>query len=67
MDKRSDIWAFGCVLYEMLTGSRAFEGEDVGDTLAVVLSSEPAWTALPRQFHRRVRPTDSGSASKGSA
>ena len=33
-DKRSDIWAFGCVLYEMLTGQRAFEGEDVSDTLA---------------------------------
>ena len=35
-DKRSDIWAFGCVLYEMLTGRRAFEGEDVSDTLAIL-------------------------------
>ena len=34
VDKRSDIWAFGCVLYEMLTGRRAFDGEDVSDTLA---------------------------------
>jgi serine/threonine protein kinase len=40
-DKRCDIWAFGCVLYEMLTGKRAFEGEDVSDTLAAVLRGEP--------------------------
>jgi eukaryotic-like serine/threonine-protein kinase len=46
-DKRSDVWAFGCVLYEMLTGSRAFEGEDVSDTIAAVLRGEPDWTALP--------------------
>ena len=46
-DKRSDIWAFGCVLYEMLTGQRAFDGEDVTDTLgAVVLAKEPDWSAL---------------------
>src|SRR5262249_4270651 len=46
-DKRSDIWAFGCVMYEMLTGKRAFEGEDVGDTLAGILRGEPHWNALP--------------------
>jgi serine/threonine-protein kinase len=46
-DKRSDIWAFGCVLYEMLTGTRAFKGEDVSDTLAAVLRGEPDWSALP--------------------
>jgi eukaryotic-like serine/threonine-protein kinase len=46
-EKRSDVWAFGCVLYEMLTGKRAFEGEDVSDTLASVLRSEPDWNALP--------------------
>ena len=46
-DKRSDIWAFGCVLYEMLTGRRAFDGEDVSDTLANVLKSQPDWSALP--------------------
>jgi len=46
-DKRSDIWAFGCVLYEMLTGMRAFDGEDVSDTLAAVLRAEPDWRALP--------------------
>ena len=47
-DKRSDVWAFGCVLYEMLTGKRAFEGEDVSDTLAAVLRGDPDWQALPR-------------------
>ncbi len=45
-DKRSDIWAFGCVLYEILTGKRAFEGEDVSDTLAAVLRGEPEWKSL---------------------
>jgi len=47
VDRRADIWAFGCVLYEMLNGKRAFGGEDVSDTLANVLKSEPDWTALP--------------------
>ena len=46
-DKRSDVWAFGCVLFEMVTGRRAFEGEDISDTLAAVLRGEPEWTALP--------------------
>jgi serine/threonine-protein kinase len=46
-DKRSDVWAFGCVLFEMVTGKRAFQGEDVSDTLAAVLRGEPEWTALP--------------------
>jgi serine/threonine-protein kinase len=47
VDKRADIWAFGCVLYEMLTGRRAFEGDDVSDTLAAVLRAEPDWSAIP--------------------
>jgi Tol biopolymer transport system component len=47
-DKRSDIWAFGSVLYEMLSGKRAFEGEDSSDTMAAVLRGEPDWSALPR-------------------
>jgi eukaryotic-like serine/threonine-protein kinase len=47
VDKRADIWAFGAVLYEMLTGTRAFEGEDLTDTLALVLRGEPDWTRLP--------------------
>ena len=47
VDKRSDVWAFAAVLYEMLTGRRAFEGDDVSDTLARILMKEPDWTALP--------------------
>ena len=54
-DKRSDVWAFGCVLYEMLTGKRAFEGEDVSDTLAAVLRGEPDWTALPADVPLAIR------------
>jgi serine/threonine-protein kinase len=46
-DRRSDVWAFGCVLYEMLTGKRAFEGEDISDTFAAILRGEPDWSALP--------------------
>ena len=46
VDRRSDIWAFGCVLYEMLTGRRAFEGDSVSETLARVLEREPDWRAL---------------------
>jgi Tol biopolymer transport system component len=47
VDKRTDIWAFGCVLYEMLAGRRAFDGEDISDTLAAILRGQPDWTTLP--------------------
>ena len=46
-DKRADIWAFGCVLYEMLTGSKTFAGDTAGETLAAVIKTEPNWAALP--------------------
>ena len=54
-DKRSDAWAFGCVLYEMLTGKRAFAAEDVSDTLAAVLRGEADWTALPAHVSPATR------------
>ena len=47
VDKRSDIWAFGCVLFEMLTGRAAFAGETASDTIAKILEREPEWLALP--------------------
>ena len=53
-DKRSDIWAFGCVLYEMLTGRRAFEGSDVSDAIASILKSDPDWNALSAETPQAV-------------
>ena len=47
VDKRTDIWAFGCVLYEMLAGHLAFKGETLSDTIAAILEREPDWGALP--------------------
>ena len=54
-DKRSDIWAFGCVLYEMLCGRRPFGGDDVSDTLASILKTDPDWTALPARVPVPIR------------
>jgi len=54
-DKRSDIWAFGCVLFEMLTGTRPFDGEDITDVMVAVLSKEPDWTALPVRVPGSIR------------
>lgn len=55
VDKRADIWAFGCVLYETLAGRRAFEGETASDAIAAILSGEPAWELLPRGTPDPVR------------
>jgi Tol biopolymer transport system component len=49
VDRRADIWAWGCVLYEMLAGGRTFAGESISDTLAAVLTREPDWSALPAE------------------
>ena len=54
-DKRSDIWAFGCVLYEMLTGQQPFAGDDVSDTLANVLKREPDFSVLPAGVPPAIR------------
>jgi serine/threonine-protein kinase len=55
VDKRSDVWAFGGVLYEMLSGRRAFKGDDIADTLAAVLRQDIDWTALPASTPAPVR------------
>ena len=55
VDKRADIWAFGAVLFEMLTGARAFPGEDLTDTLAAVVKLDPAWDAIGADVPARVR------------
>jgi serine/threonine-protein kinase len=54
-DKRSDVWAFGCVLYEMLTGKRAFDGEDLTETLAAIVRGEVDWRALPSGVPAQIR------------
>src|ERR1700687_1014499 len=54
-DRRSDIWAFGCVLYEMLAGRAAFEGDTVSELLANVLKSDPDWTRLPAETPADIR------------
>jgi serine/threonine-protein kinase len=55
VDKRTDIWAFGCVLYEMLAGRHVFEGEDVAEILGAVLKTEPDWKRLPRNVPLSVQ------------
>ena len=63
-DKRSDVWAFGCVLYEMLTGTRAFAGGNIPETLARVLTNEPDWLALPSGVPTVVRTLLEGCLAK---
>src|SRR5262249_293632 len=55
VDRRTDIFAFGCVLYEMLTGCQAFDGEDVHDILSRVLQRGPDWSKLPSSLPPRVK------------
>ncbi|HXJ79171.1 MAG TPA: protein kinase, partial [Candidatus Methylomirabilis sp.] len=55
LDKRTDIWSFGCVLYELLTARRAFPGATVPDTIAAILEREPDWAALPETTPAMVR------------
>ncbi|MFI5381840.1 MAG: protein kinase, partial [Tepidisphaerales bacterium] len=55
VDRRADIWAFGVVLYEMLSGQRGYQAEDVSDTLAAVLTREVDWTSLPASTPARLR------------
>jgi serine/threonine protein kinase/Tol biopolymer transport system component len=55
VDKRTDIWAFGCVLYEMLTGRAAFSGETISDVVAAILEREPDWDALPSALSPALR------------
>ncbi len=55
VDKRTDIWAFGCVLYEMLAGTKAFAGETVSDTMAAILKEEPDWSELATETPFLIR------------
>jgi Tol biopolymer transport system component len=55
IDKRTDIWAFGCILYECLTGMMAFEGESVSETLASILKEEPDWEEVTNEISWRIK------------
>jgi eukaryotic-like serine/threonine-protein kinase len=55
VDKRTDVWAFGCLLYEMLTGRKAFDGDDITEIISAVVKTEPDWAALPEDLPVQVR------------
>ena len=55
VDKRTDVWAFGCVLYDMLTGKAAFAGDTLSDTIAAILTRDPDWSRLPAEVPEPVR------------
>ena len=55
IDRRVDVWAFGCILFEMLSGTRPFGGETVSDVLSAIVSRDPDWTALPAQTSVEIR------------
>ena len=55
VDKRTDIWSFACILYEMLSGRRGFDGETISDTFVSILEHEPEWTALPAATPASIR------------
>jgi len=55
VDRRCDVWAFGCVLYEMLSRKQAYAGEDVSETLAAIIRGEPDWNALPKNLPSTIR------------
>jgi serine/threonine protein kinase len=66
VDVRADVWAFGAVLFEMLSGRRAFDGEDVSDVLSAVMRIEPPWDLLPKDVPPRVRQVLSACLQKNS-
>ena len=67
VDRRADMWAFGCLLYELLTGQRAFGGETISDTLAAVLKEQPDWAALPGDTPAGVPASVAALSGKGRA
>jgi serine/threonine protein kinase len=54
-DERSDVWAFGCVLYELLTGKQAFSGDSVAETMGAITKADPAWSALPPETSPNIQ------------